>query len=1121
MGDVELSEIEKETSRRMDLPIEDRRKTVPDTADVEVTRILAESSERAATDQRQTAEGAPSIPGYELLGEIGRGGMGVVYKARHRGLNRLVALKVMQGRGPADIGETQRFRAEALALAQVRHPNVVAVHDFGTVGDRPYLALELIEGGTLADRLKGEPQPPRLVAHLLIQLADGVQAIHEQGIVHRDLKPANILLQSGDCGLRSAQSQTEDRAATSAVSQSASRTRPAVIPKIADFGLSRRLDGAMGLTLPGSVLGTPAYMAPEQASGHADQIAQATDVYALGVILYELLIGRVPLRGASVAATLDLVRWQEPVPPRRLQPGVPADLETICLKCLHKESEKRYGSARALADDLRRFLDGRPILARPVGILERTWRWCRRHRALTALYAVTTAAALALLGLGLWFSERLGAERGERKAANAAAEAARQVAEAEKFFGLRSKARVQVAEHEPGWTWTTLADLEEAARLPAARDRLAELRSLAAASLAGIDVRRALTIKYYARSIAYHPDGKRLAMGQFKASGYLFCAVRLIDLDRPDRHEELSFPAVPVLEPGPGLCQDGVCSLVFSRDGRWLAAGTRSGRLHRWDLTCQPPALHSWIAHAREVKHLAFGLDGTILSAGRTTLRRWDIVTGKELAAPFRAGDGIESLAVHPLDGWVLCGGDGGLYTLSPSTLRPTRPTLPIPTYCVRFLPGGSYWVAVKDRSLRLGDSARGQVLFSLEAPGIEEGGLSDLAVSADGSLLLASSSWSKHAQLWETSSGRLLADLPIGDGDCRVAFHPNGRSFVVAAGPRTLLYQIGGRRQQTFLGAGAETIKGLAPSPDGRSLACVTASGVVEVWRLDGPVPASPSARHTITPFDRGADCSVAFSPLRPYLAWTQPKHGLLGLWNLSTDHAAPLVVSPAAETLAFSPDGRLWGTFDDEVRAWDVPGGKQTVRWSNRLAEALAGLSGVRAVAPGRTWVAAGCRDGRVRILQAVDGTAHSSTRIADNPVHCVALSADDSVVAAGSERGELSVLRVADGDVLARQPAHADRVEAIAFSGNRLLASGSRAGKVILWHWNGVALDPLMTLPTPGSVRSLAFHPDGMRLFVLLDRERSVRVWHLDRLCERLTQLGLGAGLEDVLTPVRPGL
>jgi serine/threonine-protein kinase len=373
-----------------------------------------------AADDGPAEPPPPLVAGYEILEELGRGGMGVVYKAFDPRLRRLVALKQLH----CDRA-LPRFRTEAEAIARLQHANIVQIYEIGEHEGQPYLALEYLAGGSLAQQLGGKPQPARDSAALIETLARAVHYAHTQGVVHRDLKPANVLLQIADCQLQI------DK-------QSAIGNRQSAIPKIADFGLAKRLDEGPGATQHGDILGTPHYMAPEQASGSVPQIGAATDVYSLGVLLYEMLTGRTPFTGAGPLETLALIRTVEPVPPRRLQPKVPRDLETICLKCLHKESARRYSSAEALADDARRFLEGRPILARPVGRSERLWRWCRRNPLAASLAA---ALAVALLGgvaglTGLWLHATAQRDRAEQERDRAEQERAR----AEANLNLAKKA---------------------------------------------------------------------------------------------------------------------------------------------------------------------------------------------------------------------------------------------------------------------------------------------------------------------------------------------------------------------------------------------------------------------------------------------------------------------------------------------------------------------------------------------------------------------------------------------------------------------------------------------------------------------------------------------------------
>ena len=339
---------------------------------------LADATHETATldtaSSQQVARGPadwPEIPGYEILGELGRGAMGIVYKARHLRLNRVVALKMVQDSRCLHPENLVRFLSEAEAVAGVHHPHIAQIYDVGQINSRPYYTMESVEGGTLAQKIARAPQSARQAAHMVEMLARAAHAAHQCGIVHRDLKPANVLLAADGT------------------------------PRITDFGLAKRIQSDSGLTQTGEILGTPGYMAPEQADGRNKNLGPLTDVYALGAILYEMLTGRPPFVGVTVLDVLDQVRKKEPLPFTRLRIRVPRDLETICQKCLQKEPRHRYASAEKLAEDLRRFQEGRPIVARPIGVLASVWLWAHRPERVTGagVYAVAMGAVLILWAL--------------------------------------------------------------------------------------------------------------------------------------------------------------------------------------------------------------------------------------------------------------------------------------------------------------------------------------------------------------------------------------------------------------------------------------------------------------------------------------------------------------------------------------------------------------------------------------------------------------------------------------------------------------------------------------------------------------------------------------------------
>lgn len=338
-------------------------------------------AEASTNNEGQTAKPAPvgavklAIEGYEVLEELGRGGQSVVYKARHLGLNRLVALKMIHFSAAADEEQNARFRREAEAVANFSHANIVQIHAVGEQRGRPYIVLEYVTEGPLSKKLAGAPQPPRYSAELVKTLARAMDAAHKAGIIHRDLKPSNVLLARDGS------------------------------PKITDFGLAKDLQHGVSLThTGGNIMGTPSYMAPEQAAGKSKDVGPAADVYALGAMLYEMLTGRPPFTGATPLDILPQVLANEPVAPRRLQPKAPRDLETICLKCLEKQPAARYASAAALADDLDRFLAGESIQARPASPWERSLKWARRRTAAATVIAAVFLLSVAGVAAGVYHS---------------------------------------------------------------------------------------------------------------------------------------------------------------------------------------------------------------------------------------------------------------------------------------------------------------------------------------------------------------------------------------------------------------------------------------------------------------------------------------------------------------------------------------------------------------------------------------------------------------------------------------------------------------------------------------------------------------------------------------------
>jgi WD40 repeat protein len=1053
----------------------------------------------------------PHLGRFRIRRVLGSGTFGIVYLADDPLLGRAVALKVPHPGGLLSPDLRERFLREARAAAALDHPNLVPVHEAGQVGPIDYLATGYVEGPTLGDWLRGRGGllPAREAARLVADLARAMEHAHGRGVLHCDLKPDNVLMQpAGEGG-----------------------SRP--VPRVTDFGLARLLADGGALTASGQVAGTPLYMAPEQAQGRRRELTAATDVYGLGAILYELLTGRPPFPGVDALEVRQRVLSDEPAPPRRLCPGLPRDLEAVCLKCLEKEPARRYPRAAALADDLERFLGGRPTWAHPLGRVTRAWRVCRRQPARAGLAAVSAGAALALLALSLWYGARLAGVEGEHQDAHREADAARAHAEEEEFEALLHRARSRAAYPRPGWTAANGEDLARAARLPTAGDRRAELRSEVAATLGGIDLlpRAELAPGLTAHALAFHPEGRWLALGTELGDGAA-SEVRLVD---PSDGRTLDRLAAPVDAGWQRARQrpDGIRSLAVSRDGRWLVAGARSGRLYRWDLTRQPPQRFSWQGHADTVIDLAFVTGGeTLLSlANDRKARRWDIARGWRQAGE-AGGLQLDSNLALSSDGALALSPLGGAQMWFGSDLRPLARPGPGGDGINRAVhPGGRILARTEHRAAFLVDALTGQLVGDVRAPGsrnAHEEEIDTAVFSPGGRLLVTASRSDARVRLWELAGGRLVLNLAVGGGPARPAFAPDGRSLAVTGPGKTFLFDVGGLRAADVVAVQPDPIEDCDLSRDGRRLACLTqepesARGGLLLWDWgrDPPRATQALAFNLRAPTHHGA----ALAPEAPVVASLSAVG--VHLWDAAAGTQGLLPEEDLAD-VEFGPDGRLWLAAGRQVRVWDVARRQRVAVWQHRPPPELHGVGQVHAVAAGRRWALAGCRDGHLQLLSAAEARPVADWRVSTGEVRALALSPDEGLAAAGSVTGEVLLVRPQDGAVLARWRPHPDGIGALAFAGAGLLATGGHDGAVTLWRLGGQEPEEVLTLPMPAGVRRLLFTPDHRRLLVRLQGERAVRVWHLDRLDERLGELGLGAGLvgsvpfpspQRVATPVEP--
>jgi WD40 repeat protein/serine/threonine protein kinase len=1017
----------------------------------------------------------PTVPGYEITEEIGRGGMGVVYKARQQGLNRWVALKMVLAGAHAGRTERERFRAEAEAAARLQHPNIVQVHDVGEHEGRPYLALEYVPGGSLAQHLSGQPLSARSAALMVETLARAMHYAHQQGVIHRDLKPANILVSGGVVSGEWSAAPTTHHAllATDQI-------------KITDFGLAKQLGAGAELTCSGAILGTPSYIAPEQVEGRAKRVGPGADVYALGAILYEMLTGRPPFQGATPLETLEQVRVQEPVAPRRLQPKVPHDLEVICIKCLEKEPRRRYASAADLADDLKRFLDGVPIRARPVSTTEHLVKWVRRRPAVAMLTASVVAVALAGVGGLAWQVRQTHA--GLAKAEDNLYANRIALADREWLAGHVDHAEQLLAECPPGrrgWEWHYLRRLCHRDQRTLRADGAfgvglaGRFLAVAAADEEAVVVwdleagQRVLTLPQTGLGLAISPDGKRLASATWKIGpgGELLAeqACDVIVWEIPGGREVLRLPGH----------RGTVFSLCFSPDGKGLASASLDGTVKIWDLAAERE-VRTYRRHAGWVEAVAFGPQGLLASAGADgTVRIWNATSGAEQLV--LTDD--KSPAGRLAKGRVLSSkgdtrppaGNGGMdQPLKVWDPESGRTIVPLrgqtnALASVAFSPDGSRIAAGQGNVVRVWETAGGREVHALR-------GHNDLVrdVAFDGSgTRLASASYDQTLKVWDLATGEEVTTLrghtaPVN----RVAFGRDGRQLVSASWDGTVkVWDVVTSGEVLVVRGHADFARGLAFAPDGMRLATAGADRQVFVCNAWTGKQDLCFAAHADTAN------AVAFSSDGTRLA-TAGYDGTVRLWDATTGAAIHTFTGHKGLVyrVAFSPDGSQLASagHDGTVRFWDVGSGAERLVLRGHAGRVFAVV-----FHPNGRQVASAGDDRTVRLWDTETMAALRTLEGHSNDVTGVAFSRDGRRLASSSLDRTAKVWDVTTGEELLTLHGHVNGVTAVAFSGDgQRLATASLDRGVRLW--NAANGEELLALRGPMlEVLGVTFSPDGNRL------------------------------------------
>ncbi len=736
-----------------------------------------------ASLQESTA-GAASGTGYQILELIGRGGMGVVYKAWQPALDRFVALKMVRAIDASNEELLARFRSEARVVAALEHPHIVKLYEYGEQNGLPYFVMELVEGGSLADRLNGIPWQPRDAARLLVKLARAMQFAHEHRVVHRDLKPANVLI--------------------------ASATEPFEV-KITDFGLARLYaEEVSSHTKSNAFFGTPSYMAPEQARGDFKRVGPASDIYALGAILYELLTGRPPFRGDTPMETLQLLLFSEPVSIHRLAPRISRDLATICDKCMRGEIERRYATAGELCEDLERFLAGRPIRARRVGAVERAWRWCRRNPPLAAALGTVAILLLSTAAVALWYSGQLAGELSKTQAANLAAR--------ERLWdAYLAEVTARHGSQQVGQRFAALDTVDRAAALletiGGTPDRKLQLRNAVLSSVALTDLRPAVPIGRL--PAGYYACGMSAAANSYAIS----TATGTIDLFRlSDGALEKVIPcgAMSYFEP------------IVAPNGRFVAA-VSSGTTQVWRIDEPEPRL-LWTAIGAE--QFTFQPDGKWAAYSTATgMLLVNVLDGTELRMLGR-GPAKSRFAFHPANGQVAVCGSETVQVIDVESGKIIA-ELPQGTRVYKRLawhPSGQFLAIWAGDDIEVWNVKSASRMLALPHRGVPN----QLVFTADGSLLASQSLWDSRLLVWDVGAGQRLLDMSEFDP---IACDVSGAAiaFLSKADERIRLTKLAPGACRSLAQSLYPPLAwwyGASASPEGRMVAFSSEKGV-ELWDL------------------------------------------------------------------------------------------------------------------------------------------------------------------------------------------------------------------------------------------------------------------------------------------------
>jgi WD40 repeat protein/serine/threonine protein kinase len=1027
----------------------------------------------AGYPQASTIAEVHSLGRFQLLERVGQGAFGAVWRARDTQLDRIVALKIPHAGLLASKGALERLEREARAAAQLRHPRIVRLYELITLNGIPVLVSDYIEGVPLPDLLRVRRLTIRESAELVADVAEALDYAHGMGLVHRDIKPGNIMMEQTDCGLRIADrgfqegnriasgheikrksTDSEIRNSQSAIGNPPARLKPVLV----DFGLALREGAEIVMTVEGQILGTPAYMSPEQAAGRGHAVDRRSDIYGLGVVLYQLLCGELPFRGSKPMLVYQVLH-DEPRPPRRLNDRIPKDLETICLKAMAKEPRRRYDSAREMADDLRRFLRGEPVRARPAGRVERLYRWSRRNPLVAGLIAAVAFVLVAGTVTSSYWAIR----------AQANAKTARE----EAYLARRGRYITEIHLAHRAWKDGQIDLVQE--KLQAQPEEFRDFEWQYLRRLCRLDLETIQGHSGRISNVTVSPDGRSFATASCDGTAKIWDMAT----------GQVLFTL--------GRGEASMAGAAFSPDGRMLATSyggygkqqpSTTGVIALWD-TSTGQELFTLRGHIDRVNSVAFSPDGKKLAAvsggysmgGNPLpgeLRIWDLATKKELLRVAAHNGPAMAVAFHP-DGKRIA-------------------------------------TAGRDRTAKIWDVETGNKLLVLEGHG--DPNVDDVAFSPDGTLV-ATACWDSMVRLWDTGTGNPLHTF-IGHSSWvhGVRFSPDGERLASSSTDRTIrIWDLKKRKWKDTLRGHSDGVTALAFHPDGWRLTSAGASGTVKHWDAHKSLQAltlrcpsheqalvfmaggrrliSAGVDHVLRVWDPGTGSliqtmpghkgridALAVSADRRFLASADSEHIVI-VWGAISGNLNLLDSFPGAQSerssISFNSDPNrpvlAWVTQEGTVKICDLPL-KEKPRTPSGPVNVVSGL----AFRPGGNQLALVNKDRKIEIWQ-IDSPRllHSLEGPQDGDVQN-AFSPDGTLLAAAGIDQTIRVWQTRDWKEIHVLRGHTAPVSALAFSpdGSRL-ASGSLDYTVKLWDL--VTGQEILTMDDHEfGVNAVAFSPDG---------------------------------------------